>query len=491
MADPVSITASILTLVASGMAIAKGLHTIANTMGSAGQEVRFYATDIQLLASVLENISEQLNKKARRSWSRAEHVILDIIDVCREILEPLNEIQVSLTALLVRYKESSEKLRQVSARVWWFFKYKDQVLYYRQCLRDLNITLNTQLAAMKMNTVDNVAIKIQIQRSSLELCTAEAERLWKEGIKIQIGDGQDRPFVLPTSSVNASRINTDSVKTQNTARQRAVPGQEPTRASGNTESLQALMSYPERLNGDHHGSDGLSPHEVNEVEGMILQTLGGTSDTSRHETTEDLRALLRKVIRYTRNASESTTVPSSEIQSEADKPAEPMDADRAGAKEVSSVSAASNPDRNQDALPPARESLGKEIVLFTHLDGIQYQVPYEAARTWDEAKELWLSLPYPAELYYQSDTHSRPSGVDFNAMPFFQAKRMRFKGPDGQYFMPQFWEYFVRPGWVVTLEFRDRINWSGKERDAEVQDSWIFEEYREIMEGYNCVRSAF
>lgn len=161
MADPVSITASILTLVASGMAIAKGLHTIANTMGSAGQEVRFYATDIQLLASVLENISEQLNKKARRSWSRAEHVILDIIDVCSEILEPLNEIQVTLTALLVRYKESSEKLRQVAARVWWFFKYKDQVLYYRKCLRDLNITLNTQLAAMKMNTVDNVTIKVQ------------------------------------------------------------------------------------------------------------------------------------------------------------------------------------------------------------------------------------------------------------------------------------------------------------------------------------------
>lgn len=224
---------------------------------------------------------------------------------------------------------------------------------------------------------------IRIQQSSLELCTAEAERLWNEGIKIQIGDGQDRPFVLPTSSVNASRINTNSAKTQNTARRRAVPGQEPTCASGNTESFQALVSYPERLDGNDHDSDGLTPHEVNEVEGMILQTLGGTSDTSRHETTEDLRALLRKVIRYTRNASASTTVPSSEMQTEADKRAEPIDAGRAGAEEISFFSPASNSDRNQDAVPPVREALGKEIVLFTHLDGIQYQVPYEAVRTWD------------------------------------------------------------------------------------------------------------
>lgn len=103
-----------------------------------------------------------------------------------------------------------------------------------------------------------------------------------------------------------------------------------------------------------------------------------------------------------------------------------------------------------------------------------------------EAKELWLSLQYPVELYYQLENQPNtfrapPQRVEFNAMSIFQANRMRFKGSDGQYFMPQFWEYFVRPGWTVTLEFRDRIIWSGMERHAEVVDFWMFGEYIKIM----------
>lgn len=161
MTDPLSVTASVAAVITIGVSIAKGLYQIADTMGSAGREVRVYASDIQLMSSVLEGISDQLHKKARQSWSKAERVIEDILAVCNEILEPMNEIQATLLPLLQRYKDSNKKLRQVGARVWWFFKYKEKMLAYRQSLQNLNITLNTQLAAMKLNAATSTTINIR------------------------------------------------------------------------------------------------------------------------------------------------------------------------------------------------------------------------------------------------------------------------------------------------------------------------------------------
>jgi len=161
MVDPLSVTASVIAVAAAGLRISKGLYQIANTMGSAGQEVRSYADDTRSVTTVLEGISDQLNKKAKHSWTKAERVILDILDICKSVLGPMNDIQKSLNLLLVHFKLSNMKLRQVRARVWWFFKYKEKMLSLRQSLQNLNITLNTQLAAMKLDMPEGVSINIE------------------------------------------------------------------------------------------------------------------------------------------------------------------------------------------------------------------------------------------------------------------------------------------------------------------------------------------
>lgn len=161
MSDPLSVTASVLTVVASGIAIAKGLYEVADGIGSAGEEVRSYASEISLLTRVLEAIYEQLSKKSEQSWSRAEHLIMDILDVCRGVLKPINEIQAKLTPLLLRYKNSTAKLRQVAVRVYWFFSGKEKMLWYRNSLKNLNILLSTTLATMKMGTADSNSATFQ------------------------------------------------------------------------------------------------------------------------------------------------------------------------------------------------------------------------------------------------------------------------------------------------------------------------------------------
>jgi hypothetical protein len=47
MADPLSITASILAVVIAGFKAAKGLYQLADGIGSAGMEARIYAEEIQ------------------------------------------------------------------------------------------------------------------------------------------------------------------------------------------------------------------------------------------------------------------------------------------------------------------------------------------------------------------------------------------------------------------------------------------------------------
>jgi hypothetical protein len=129
MTDPLSVTASVLTLVASGIAIAKGLHRIADGIGKAGQDVRSYATEVSLLTRVVDGIHEQLSRKSEESWSRAEHLLTDILDMCKGVLKPINEVQLTLNPLLACFKNSPSKLRQAGLRVYWLFKAKDKMLW--------------------------------------------------------------------------------------------------------------------------------------------------------------------------------------------------------------------------------------------------------------------------------------------------------------------------------------------------------------------------
>ncbi|KAF1972590.1 hypothetical protein BU23DRAFT_161035 [Bimuria novae-zelandiae CBS 107.79] len=155
MADPISVTASILTLLGSGIAIAQELYQLADGIGSAGQQVRFYADEVCLFSELLGHTREDFQRSLHKPGPRAEQLVMYILDVFERVLEPLKQLQATLNPLLLRYCESPTKLLQFALRICWLFFVKDKLLWYRESLRVLNGVLNTTLTTMKTTTENN------------------------------------------------------------------------------------------------------------------------------------------------------------------------------------------------------------------------------------------------------------------------------------------------------------------------------------------------
>ncbi|KAH7411875.1 hypothetical protein DE146DRAFT_732260 [Phaeosphaeria sp. MPI-PUGE-AT-0046c] len=445
MAGPLSVTASVVAVVTAGVIIAKGLYQIADNMGSAGQEVRIYASDIQLMASVLEGIGDQLQKKTRQSWSKAEGVIEDILNVCKNILGAMDQIQATLVPLLVRYKDSNKKLRQVRAWVWWFFKYKDKMLSYRQNLHNLNVTLNTHLAAMKLNTADNVTINISVQQSTLQLCVEKAKKLLH---------GRTRPQLMSKVSSQGRGITGDSIRTrrsslrangvaQNGAESTSRPDiidfdddeQQKSRLRCMGDMSQALILYSLQENKVDEVADGLDVDEVANVESSILGTLDGTPDNFSQDMWEDLGSIIRKFVRY------------AEEVHQASKGSPPQTLPLFSATKIHPPTICSeNVEFVSGEVPVAgstcnisRNSITRntndQFLKLKNIDGKTYLFPYEKVRSWR------------AKAVFDNDL--------FNLV-----------GPQGLLILPRFWSKTIQPGWTVELQFEDIIEWPGKENTS-------------------------
>ena len=153
MADPLSISASIITLVGTGFAVAKGLYQVASGIGSAGQEVRVYADEIDSFAKLLAKIQEELVHRPQIASRRAQGLLEDILAVCERVLDPMNNIQDILNPLLTRFKDSQSKLRQFGLRIQWMFATKEKLLFYRGALKGQHRLLDTTLGAMILMAV--------------------------------------------------------------------------------------------------------------------------------------------------------------------------------------------------------------------------------------------------------------------------------------------------------------------------------------------------
>jgi hypothetical protein len=150
MADPLSASASIITIIGTGFAIAKGLDQLADGIGTAGQEVRIYADEIDAFSRLLDVIRELLQRRLKQSWSRAENLLEDILHVCQRVLVPMEIVQATLTPLLSRFRSSPGKFRQFSLRVQWIFSTKEKLLFYRAALKGQHRLLDTTLIAMHL-----------------------------------------------------------------------------------------------------------------------------------------------------------------------------------------------------------------------------------------------------------------------------------------------------------------------------------------------------
>jgi hypothetical protein len=148
MADPLSITASIITLATVGFQIAKGLHQLANTIGTAGQEVRLYATEIDSFSKVLEMLRQEITSRPHNLSSKAGRLFESLVDICGRALDPMNRLQTNLNSMLVRFKDSPNKIRQFGLKIQWYFSAKDELLFYRDALRGQHRMLDTTLATL-------------------------------------------------------------------------------------------------------------------------------------------------------------------------------------------------------------------------------------------------------------------------------------------------------------------------------------------------------
>jgi hypothetical protein len=390
MADPLSVTASVIAVVTAGVAISKGLYQIAETMGSAGTDVRWYANDIRLLTTVLDGISDQLQK--------------------------------SLILLLVQFEHSNKKLRQVSARVWWFFKYKDKMVSFRQSLQNLNITLNTQLAAMKLNTAESMSINIKYvafsrscyhadftisyHQTSLQLYVVEAEKLLNDRTQRQLGSfDASRAKAITGGSTPTQRPSLpadDDLWAQGNRNPEPEPGvtnvfdvedevfrsqDEVFRSQDSTPNVtgmsQALIPYPGQEEELDEAADGLDTEEIIEVERRIFGTLDQTSDGSIQEIWEDLGSALRKVIRYAREVnSAAAQAPPQAVPDEAATRISSTPVHFGDSRAMPSQDAPLGVGRN-DSLSSSQLPAYDQFMVFKHLDGKDYLFPYGVVRDWN------------------------------------------------------------------------------------------------------------
>ena len=143
MADPLGV----IGIAATGFAVAQGLYQIADGIGSAGQEVRIYADEVDAFSKLLKMVRAELLRPSGVSLDE-QSLVKDVMDICDRVLQPLNRLQSTLKPLLVRFRNSSGKLRQFGLRVQWFFSSKDKLLFYREALKAQHRILDTTLELM-------------------------------------------------------------------------------------------------------------------------------------------------------------------------------------------------------------------------------------------------------------------------------------------------------------------------------------------------------
>jgi hypothetical protein len=147
MSDPFSLAIGITKVATAGFQVAQGLYQIADGIGSAGLEVRFYAKEITSFSKVLQLIQEKILRPAGIG-SDDLGLVKDITDICEDVLAPLTRLQETLKPLLDRYRDSKKKIEQIGKRIHWYFSQKQKLLFYLEALRGHQHNLDSLLAAM-------------------------------------------------------------------------------------------------------------------------------------------------------------------------------------------------------------------------------------------------------------------------------------------------------------------------------------------------------
>lgn len=141
----IGLISSIITVVATGAKVSIGLYQFADSIGSAGDDVRNVATEISLFCAVLKQLDSTLKRaKTARYSLTALDAAVQIIDECRRVFGRVEKVMDKL-----KRESASSPLPAVNfaARVKWIFK-RSEVLLYRRTLESMKATLHLMLTTL-------------------------------------------------------------------------------------------------------------------------------------------------------------------------------------------------------------------------------------------------------------------------------------------------------------------------------------------------------
>jgi hypothetical protein len=151
MAEGIGLAASVIAVSQTAWAVAKGLYDLADEVGSAGEAVRIFANDFALFVENLKELGALLDSSPsvpRQTQSVTEDLLEVAID---QIVQPFQRLLEDLQPLLVTWRDSPSRMKQLGLRLRWAFSYKTKVLFFHGALNALkgNVSLLLQAMALK------------------------------------------------------------------------------------------------------------------------------------------------------------------------------------------------------------------------------------------------------------------------------------------------------------------------------------------------------
>ncbi|KAI1091000.1 hypothetical protein F5B19DRAFT_291467 [Rostrohypoxylon terebratum] len=191
---------AIAGLFSLGIQITTALYAVADGIGSAGEEVRSVARDVDTAMQVMKTIQGVLDKQPHIN-DEISGIIKRIMDICHQIFKIYDVLQKSLVPLMGRYQDSERKLEQFGLRLEWYFRSKDKITSCRQSLQQQIAMLTPILTLLSIDRSETAHNNYYVQNIQvkyiLENSTANLQHGDRDERRRSISIDSSRPTLLP------------------------------------------------------------------------------------------------------------------------------------------------------------------------------------------------------------------------------------------------------------------------------------------------------
>ncbi|OBT78313.1 hypothetical protein VF21_03040 [Pseudogymnoascus sp. 05NY08] len=469
--------------VAGGAAkLSISLYSIAAAIGTAGVEVRAFASNASSLAQVLTNLSDALVTKEPVS-PKAKIIADGLITLCQTILDDSNKLIKKLRPL-VELTGSAQK--RFILRIRWVFE-KSKFATHVQSLEALKSTLSLLIGTVNYSegVASNrprdiqISLRLQLQNIASEEVQngnrvhQNVSRLMQRESPLLTGN----PLKAPQGSqpLKLRRILDDSINGEEDGSQSIDPGLaslslEPSKAetsiivhTKNVEDEEEAEEEVEREFGIED-LDIVTPYlEISLLQRRTIQfaTLvlraeedRGTADDTN--TPDDQRSS---------NSQDgnrgSSPLPPNELAPQfnmgpeiynSENPELPDQQQRVSSSEATSAIIENAPATEAEIIDVVHP-ISYGIVKFTDARGRRYDLPLSDCQTWEGMADALRDI-YKHEKYWRIRRSSpveqrKTSGSHYGLNPF-----ILLGGPEYSIILPRHWESIVHPDYSVTMLFK-------------------------------------